>query len=579
LFVRHDSCKSCGSSDGYAVYVDEEDKESGHCFVCGYTVASSEIKELLKEGNSKRKNKLQEQKVNFKETSDVVTEEETQQIKDKTTNKGLNYRGIRDETLRYFGVRVGYNEEDGSVKAVYYPCTQNNKLVGWKVREHPKKFYTEAGRTGASCQLFGQFRFPNESKTCLVVGGEQDQLAAFQMLKEYADSKNWSNPPVVVSPTVGEKCNKQLAGQYEWFNKFEKIVVGFDNDEAGEEAFSEAVKVLPKGKVYQAKWNMKDPNELLLADKQRNFISSYYEAKKYTPAGIIASNTISKGMREELKIPKIPLPPFMHKLQKMMAGGIPLGRIVNIGSASGTGKSTIIDEMLYFWVFNSPHKIGVISLEASVSQYGIKLLSRHISQKIELLSNEEAGLLLDTEVVQKKEYELLNTEDGEARFHLIDERDGGVEVLKGLIVDLIVSMNCKVIICDPLQDIIESLPETQQVEFIAFQKGLIKSHMVTFLNVSHMRKNSTGQQANSTGAELHEEDFHGSSVIFKSGAANLIFTRNKEAEDPTERNTTYMKATKIRWTGITGPAGKYYYELEKHLMHDYDDYFTSNLSV
>lgn len=33
---------------------------------------------------------------------------------------------------------------------------------------------------------------------------------------------------------------------------------------------------------------------------------------------------------EQAEVPKIPLPPFMHKLQDMMAGGIPLGVIVNL---------------------------------------------------------------------------------------------------------------------------------------------------------------------------------------------------------------------------------------------------------
>ena len=81
-------------------------------------------------------------------------------------------------------------------------------------------------------------------------------------------------------------------------------------------------------------------------------------------------------MRDEFKSPKIPLPPFMHKLQEMMAGGIPLGRIVNLGSASGTGKSTIIDEIVYFMLFNSPHKVGIVTLESTVGQYGNKLFHR-----------------------------------------------------------------------------------------------------------------------------------------------------------------------------------------------------------
>ena len=111
---------------------------------------------------------------------------------------------------------------------------------------------------------------------------------------------------------------------------------------------------------------------------------------------------------------------------------------------------------------------------------------------------------------------------------------------------------------------------------MAWQKGMVKSHGCTFMNVNHTRKTSGGQKAGSAGADLHEEDLMGSSAIYKSAACNLMFTRNKEAEDEMERNTIIMKATKIRWTGRTGLAGKYYYDIQKHTMHDLDDYMNEH---
>ena len=77
-------------------------------------------------------------------------------------------------------------------------------------------------------------------------------------------------------------------------------------------------------------------------------------------------------------------------------------------------------------------------------------------------------------------------------------------------------------------------------------------------------------------ADLHEEDLMGSSSAYKSAACNLMFSRNKESEDDIERNTTVMKATKIRWTGKTGIAGKYYYDNDKHTLYDLDDWLKEN---
>ena len=111
---------------------------------------------------------------------------------------------------------------------------------------------------------------------------------------------------------------------------------------------------------------------------------------------------------------------------------------------------------------------------------------------------------------------------------------------------------------------------------MSWQKGMVKSHDCSFWNVCHTRKTSSGQKAGSTGADLHEEDLMGNSAIYKSAACNLMFSRNKEATDDVERNTTVMKATKIRWTGKTGIAGQYYYDNDSHTMWDLDDWLNKN---
>lgn len=404
------------------------------------------------------------------------------------------------------------------------------------------------------------------------VTGNCDSLSAYQMLSDYNKTRNSDFETAVVSPTVGANSKKQIAAQYKFFDSFEQIIVAFDSDEAGQNATDVIVKYLPKGKVKLMKMRYKDANEYLMKGKSKEFISDFYNAKTYVPVGVVGSGDIVSSMREEFLVPKIPLPPFMHKLQAMMAGGIPLGRIVNLASASGTGKSTIVDEIVYYMIFNSPHKVGIVTLESTTGQYGIKLLSRHISLKLELLQNEEALTVLDSEKTKEKEKELFWKENGEHRFYLVDDRDGGVENVKDAIENLIISCDCKVIVCDPVHDVIGTLPNEEQESFYAWQKGMVKSHNCTFYNVMHTRKTANGQKAGSAGADLHEEDIQGASAAYKSAACNLMFSRNKEAEDEIERNTTIMKATKIRWTGKTGIAGRYYYDNEKHTLYDLDDW-------
>lgn len=859
---------------------------------CGWTIPSEEWLEEHGE----------EVEQEYELVGTLFNDEIHAKLKEITSTDSKGFRGIRKEITTFFCVRHEFDTQTGEVSKQYYPCTIAGKLVGYKKRKVPKDFSEPPlGETGKTCDLFGQFRFKNsQGKYALIVGGEVDQLSAYQMMKDYDISRGSEYETIpVVSSTIGEAgACKQVVGQYEWFNRFERVVICMDNDEAGKKAAEAVAKALPKGKAYIMEMNLKDPNEYLEKGKNKEFIAAFYRARAYTPSGIVGSGGLLDLMKEAAVVPKIPLPPFMHKVQKMMAGGIPLGRIVNLGSASGcvdkdteyltpngwkrfdeytegdlvaqyhedggmtfvepleyvkkpcevmthfrnrstdqvlsdehrfvyysqakggnphvkpfaevkalheknttgfrghiattftysgqgldftegelrlqvavmadgrivregkdnytqmrfnkerkylrlleivnghdlrfddrgqgqdgyyevivwpktqdknysskfynatkvqleiicdevmhwdgdtanqvytscrkgdvdflqfayaacgkravvgedkrtdkykggycgvlsvnkgsqrvsirrvgsnnktvmseyktldgfkycfmvetgmlvlrrsgrifitgnTGKSTIADECVYHWIFHSPHKVGVVSLESDCAEYGTKMLSRHIGQKIDLIENDQYKIdLLNSEEIRLKSEELFFNTDGSHRWHLLDERDGGMDDLKEKVMALIVACDCRVIILDPLQDILDGLGNEEQAVFMKWLKGMVKSHKVTFILINHVRKSQGGGKQNSTGADLHEEDFQGSSSIFKSAACNLLFTRDKEAEGEINRNTTRMKMTKCRWTGNTGPqAGLYYYDNLTHTLYDLDDYLDRNPKV
>ncbi len=545
-----------------------------YCWACDFTILSD--KERAARGLDE--DHEEEEEVS---TREAITKEENDKLKKYTGIKSQGWRGIKDETNKVAGVRYTYDDESGEPDAQYVPTTIGGKLAGYKVRKFPKDFTSPIGVVGSTCDLIGQFRHPTGGRTCLIVGGEIDYLSADQMLWDYQCSKGNKEYArvAVVSPSTGEGGSvKQIQNNYAFFNAFEKIIIGLDNDDAGKKAAAKYAAVLPKGKVYVAEWSKKDPNAMLTAGLEKQFISDYYRAKPYVPDGIVGSGGLLEKIREQALIPKIPLPPFMHKVQKLMAGGIPLGVIINLASASGTGKSTIIDECTYFWVFNSPHRIGVITMESDSGQYGTKILSRHMGKKIDLIEDVDEKLeFLDDEATLAAAGELFKLPDGSDRWHLIEDRDGGLESLKDLIMQLIIQCECKVIIIDPVQDMLEGLTNEEQAKFCGWMKGVIKSHGVTFVNVSHVRKSGAGQKANSTGADMHEEDIFGSGSLIKSAACNLLFSRNKEDEDEIEKNTTYMKMSKCRWTGKTGGAGQYYYDGPTHTLYDKEDWLASRV--
>lgn len=868
------------SGDNFHWYGEDE---GGCCFSCDYVIPSKEF----------RKGDDYEEEWSIDLMAKTFTLKQFNELRKNCSTDPKGFRSVSKRACTKYLVQHEFDEETGEVERQYYPCTVEYNFSGVKVRQNPKDFYA-MGKVGKECELFGQWIFKNSSsKFVVITGGELDALSAYDMLNT---NKDYEDIPCV-SPTTGEtSAVKQLQKQYDWLNKFEKILLCFDNDPAGAEAIEKAAKVLPKGKVYVIKMGLKDPNKYLEEGKKKEFVNCFWKAVKYTPSGIVGSSSLMDKIKDYIDIEKIPLPDFMYKLQNLMAGGIPLGVMVTMGSSSGcvdadtefltpsgwkkmseymegdlvaqyeegeivtfvrptnyykipcdsmtrvlnksvdqvlsdehqvayyslphkpklkkisfkevkkkhetlptgfrglipatfnysgqgidltegelrlqvavmadgkvvkegkdnytqmrftkegkylrlldickdfnlkysdrginnegyyevivwpklkdkkfdakyyncsraqleiicdeimhwdgsvkymcyssvfkqnadfvqfafhaigkrasiyldkrvekytnnvgcyevrvhisqkdlvsmkkanngktsmeefktkdgfkycfsvpstnlvlrrsnkifitgnSGKSTIVDEMTYHWYFNSPHKIGVVTLEADSAQYGINILSRHLNRKINLIDSiaEKKEFLEDPEVVEASN-KLFKDDEGNDRFYIVEDRDGDLDSIKELISNLIISCDCRVIVLDPISDILEGCTNEEQQSFYKWMKGMLKSHLVTFINIAHVRKNSGGQKANSTGADLHEEDFFGSSSLFKSSACNLLFMRDKEAEDEIVRNTTRMKASKIRWTGRTSPyAGEYYYDIEKHTLYD-KEWYANNI--
>ena len=556
------------------------DDGSMHCFVagCGYTVVSEEYKE---EHIAKKKSKMRKEVMQKDDAAkpvkekEAISDEKALQIKEETSTRCSGYRGLSDNVTAYFGVRHSFSEEDGSVVEQYYPCTQNGKLVGYKVREVPKDFKS-IGRTGATTECFMQFRFPRGGKYVILTEGEIDALSAYQMLKEYNEKRGNDYEVAVVSATTGAQSAKQIANNYAWFDMFEQIIISYDSDEPGQKAIDSIVKVLPKGKVKIMQMKHKDANEYLQKGDQKSFISDFYNAKTYVPAGVVGSSELYEKLLDSALVEKIPLPSFMKKLDEMI-GSIELGTIGIFAAGSGAAKTTVANELIYYWLFNSPHKVGVVSLELTCSQYAQAMLSRHIQNKISRIKDPEEKLTyLKQEKVKEKANELFLDEHGNDRFMLIDERDGSVEVLQDKIEELIISCGCKVIILDPLSDIMDSLTVDEQAKFMKWCKSMIKNYNCTFLMIAHIRKSGSNKDAASTGAFIPEEAITGSSTIFKSASWVVMMMRDKYNEDPVVRNTTKLILSKNRSGGETGDCGSLYYDNQHHVLHDLDEWVQEN---
>ena len=566
-FVRHTACPKCNSRDNLAVY----DDDSCHCFGCKYTVLSKEERE---------KRGVEDSNYDSEEimTREAITPEENERIKSYTGTDGKGWRGIRKEINAYFGVRYQYDEATGEPVKEFVPVTKDGQLVGYKTRVFPKDFSNPIGKVGKDCDLIGQFRFKNYNHTLLIVGGEVKQRAAYQMLLDAQQSrgKGEYDPIAVVSPTVGESgAAKQVALQYEWLCQFKKIVVCMDNDEAGRKANEEVCKVLPKGRAYVMEMRYKDADEYIKYGKELEFVQDFWKARLFTSASIVDSDKIYEEIKQRAAVDKLPFPPMWDKVNKALAGGVNYGYICNILAGSGSGKSSAINQCVAYWMTELDLNVGVVSLEAEAGEYGENLLSHYLGRKIALITDKNERInFVNSKEVEEATHKLFKREDGTSRLFLLDDR-GDYAKLKEQIEELIISCGCNIIVIDVVSDVFSGKPIEFVDEWMAWEKKIVKQYRCIIFNISHVRKSGSGEKAASQGAFLTEEQIIGSGTQYRSAGVNIALQRDKNAEDPIVRNTTYVHILKSRATGWTGLACEVYYDSATHTLWDKEEWLST----
>lgn len=566
LFKFKSQCPKCiekggdRSKDNLANYSDG----GKHCFSCGYHVHGDE-------------KYIPNEEEDMLDDTKEMSEESKKRIKDGTTHK-VTWRGIRPETNKFFGVTYECSQETGLPIKQFVPTTIDGGHVGYKTRLFPKDFSHPVGEVGQKCDLIGSFRFQNGGKYVVICAGEVDFLSAFQMLRDYQLSKDKSagyDPICCVTPTVGEGgCGKQLQHNYKFLDKFERVVVCFDNDKAGKEAVEKIIPMLPKGKVWVLNTRYKDVNEYLVNGKEREFVTDFFNAKKHTPTGIVASTEIYKEVVQRSLLERLPFPPFLEKLNKMLSGGITYGFIVNILAGSGSGKSSLINQCVIHWAKECNILTGVVSLEADSAAYGENLLSCYAGKKLALISDKnEKHSIVTSEHMESCAKELFCYEDGSPRMYILDDR-GDYSELQNHVEELIVSFGAKVIVFDVISDVFAGMSIEDVDKYMKWEKNIVKQYNVILINISHTRKAGGGQKAASQGAFLTEEATIGSGTQYRSAGINISLQRDKTAEDDVERNTTQVYLLKSRDTGVTGLACEIFYENETHTLYDKEYYFS-----
>ena len=558
-------CPDCGSSDGLA----KNDNGSGFCFA-GCDEADkwkSTAKMLGFRGDTEADtfNRLYDETVPEKLSkpsySGTLTLQALEGLIALRSASNRPDRGITAPTMNSYSCI----EHNGAIVYPYYSASGD--LVAAKIRKPDKQFSCIGDMKEAV--LFGQ-HINNEGGLFLTIcEGEEDAMSAYQLtgsLYSCVSIKNGASAAL-----------KNCTDAYDFITSFDTVVLDFDSDKAGQEAAAAVADFLASVvpvKIMKHRGDYKDANDYLKAGDSKGYTSDWYDAKKYTPDGIVSC----ADMYSDLMLPvQMPFAKYPWDGLNLMSYGIRRGELITVLAGSGVGKSTFTKEILKGVYDNTDENIGVLSLEESIEVAGLSMMSIKSNKRLHLPTVEQMKDILHdkSRIVEKPFLDDVTPEqrqkDKEAaykemfatdRFKFLNH-EGFVTVDSVItrMTYLAKALGCGIILLDHVSFLAgmavkgKDGGERQAIDDVMYKlRKLVESTNVTILNVCHLRKPSEGK-GHDEGRRVQAVEARGSGAIIQLSNIAWALEGNRQAEDPEERNITTVRGLKMRFGGGGGVAG------------------------
>ena len=406
--------------------------------------------------------------------------------------------------------------------------------------------------------MFGKDKFQGGGKRVIITEGEIDALSVAQ-----ASYKKYGKiyPVVAMSSAV---MTKSLLENRDWLRSFKEVVLLLDNDEAGKKAEAEAIKILGIDKVKIGKMSEKDPNEMLVKHGFESLMQVIFDSTAYVPAGIISKDKLWEALQNYNNAVSVPYPSCMAGVNAKLKG-MRGGEITLFISGTGSGKSTILREIMLHLLETTNDKFGVVSLEESPAETARKLAGAAINKNP---AKEELSLDELKEGFQKT--------FGSDRIVLLDHQGS---INDSSIIDQLEYMvltGCKYLFIDHItilvsEGVADLTGNEAQDKIMNDLLRLVKRHPEVWIGlVSHLRK-AQGGKSFEEGNMPSIADIRGSGSIKQISFDIIAFARNMIASSEREKNTIKMRILKSRFTGLTGDVQGSYYDYTTGRMKQLDD--------
>lgn len=524
---------SCGSSDALQLYENEDGSITGYCFACD----TYENDPLGGKGK-----KAIPKSAKLSKTKEEIAEE-LKTIKSCSTFN-LQTRGLKKAYLEPFGVKMGVSTSDGKTpELVYFPYYGENqkKIVGYKARTIKGKNFWSLGET-SKVELFG-WRNACETggKKLYITEGEYDAVALKEIFRRH--TKDGYEPPAVVSlPHGASSAHKDLSRlRKNILARFKEIYFVFDDDEPGNKAVEECMKVFPDAKTV--KLPHKDANECLKkGSTKKAFDACMWEAKKPTNSRLVYGYEV----HEKAKKPAEWGWTWPWEGMTKRTRGIRKGETIYIAAAPKMGKSEILNA------------IG----EHLISTYGIKILvakpEEANSKTYKLMCGKVEGKVFHDPEVEFDEdaYERAGEviKDKLLMLNLYQHIDW--ETLEG---DIIAAKaeGCEAIFIDPITNLTNGMSSSEinsALQGISTDlSALAKDLDVVIFIFCHTNKAPKGSKGYDRGGKITSDAFAGSSAMARSCNYAIALEGNRDPDlNIYERNLRQLCIIEDREYGEVG---------------------------
>ena len=493
--------------------------------------------------------------------------------------KALDIRGIKREVVEMYKVKCEVHETTGEVKRVYWPILTPGKiaLAGFKTKDYSKsgkkRFHVQpiGANLPAHPHFFGAHMCKGDKRRLIITEGQEDAMAAFSMLCKYNDSspKYKGIKPHVVSLMNGsDSIMGAIKHNYEFLKEYKQVYLCFDNDEAGDTATMQAVKALGYNNIKIIKLNSdyNDPNEALKDGNRgfKSFISSYFDAKEFTPSWVVSGKDINLNWLMKPSQPglMIPFQGIMNKLHGHRPAEFTL-----VAALPGCGKSTFLRQWKYFLNTIHGRKCGCIFLEEGARKTAVASVALHF--KIHLRKLMENPLILKKKKWKKCRDEVLCNEEYVNHFgslstdELMDKLDY-LHYVKG----------CTDIFLDHISLVISGQRETisgsERKDIDILCTELASWVTKTECNVTAVVHVNRGAGKNKEAdAPLTLQDLRGSGGLEQLAFNVIGLCRDTMAAAGGNQNIVSAWLLKNREWGDTGFCGTLIYDPQKNWLEDY----------